>query len=391
MMERGDNVRSFVKRHLKQTVALAALLLAGMLLTGCSRSGSILVQATPNNTSVYINNKFIGMTPLLIPELPVGNTNITLRHQDYYPKTVKVLVRADETIVVTERLTPLLSRVVDNCLTLSKPEHPVQLFFLNSFARLPSSISSSYYWTSLAKEGDAELTISTIELMAMFEFFDLSLEIALSPNAEEMVVMTIDGTVHLWDKTKITNDIYIVNPIFSKEQPVSPGGFVVVREDSKWKLLRITSSAATDAETVIRENEEWIQSITRSVFSTRSSLEKLETSAAQSATPEVSDDQSEDDTPRWRTIKEWAGKGNKQTETFEVTNHEWQLEWAATNERVIGFFGVMLYKANGQYVSMPINQTGEGGGSTYVRGAGKYYLDITAANLDWEIRVLDYK
>ena len=39
--------------------------------------------------------------------------------------------------------------------------------------------------------------------MAMFEFFDLSLEIALSPNAEEMVVMITDGTVHLWDKTKI--------------------------------------------------------------------------------------------------------------------------------------------------------------------------------------------
>jgi hypothetical protein len=67
------------------------------------------------------------------------------------------------------------------------------------------------------------------------------------------------------------------------------------------------------------------------------------------------------------------------------------LEWAATNEKVIGFFVVMLYKENGQYVSMPVNQTGEGDGSTYVRGAGKYYLDITAANLDWEIRVLDYK
>ena len=77
----------------------------------------------------------------------------------------------------------------------------------------------------------------------------------------------------------------------------------------------------------------------------------------------------EDDILRWRTIKEWAGKGNKQTETFEVTNHEWQLKWAATNEKVIYFFVVMLYKENGQYVSMPVNQTGEGDGSTYVRGA----------------------
>jgi len=115
-------VRPFVKRHLRQTVVLAALLLTGMLLAGCSRSGSILVQTTPSNTSVYINNNFIGTTPLLIPELPVGITNITLRHQDYYPKTVKVSVRANETIVVSEKLTPLLSRVVDSCLTLSKPE-----------------------------------------------------------------------------------------------------------------------------------------------------------------------------------------------------------------------------------------------------------------------------
>ena len=365
---------------IKRKLLLVTLFFVGLFLVGCSGTGSVLIETSPRNAQVYIENKLVGTTPLHIPEVSAGGHNVTIRQQGYYPKSVRVAVQADRHTIVSETLVPQLSTVVSKAMTLSQPEHPVQLLLLRSFGRLSENVEQKHYWGSFIEKGDAELSIIMIELMVATGFLDISLKIGLMPNADEATALMVGGTTHLWSKTRITDDVYLVNPRFLQEQDAKPGGFVVIKEANKWKLLRMTNSPTTSPATVLRENEEWVQDLTQGMFAGDSSDSKAATN-----------DQQLEVEPGWRTIKKWSGKGMKQTETFEVENHEWQIEWSATNEDFFGFLGVYLYKENGSLVSILVNQTGEGDGSTYIRGAGRYYLDIQGANIDWDIRVLDYK
>ena len=167
--------------------------------------------------------------------------------------------------------------------------------------------------------------------------------------------------------------------------------FVVILDNNKWYLVRFESDyrslASLSYEELTAKTLEWLVEIT----GTSILVDLFGDEEDKSDLSQIIGSKTEQAEPRWTTIKRWSGKGNRQTESFGVTNHEWQLEWAAKNEDVFGVLIVTLYRENGNIMSMPINQMGEGAGSTYVRGAGKYYLDINSANVDWEIKVLDYR
>ena len=49
---------------------------------------------------------------------------------------------------------------------------------------------------------------------------------------------------------------------------------------------------------------------------------------------------------------------------------------------------VSVYDGVGNLVDMPVNAQGEGNDETVMHtGPGKYYLDITSANIDWTISI----
>jgi hypothetical protein len=92
--------------------------------------------------------------------------------------------------------------------------------------------------------------------------------------------------------------------------------------------------------------------------------------------------------PTWQAVKSWKGSGMKETESFDIANREWRINWKASNEQTAGILAIMVHDQNGGLVSMAANAQGEGSDTSYVRGKpGKYYLAITSANIDWEITV----
>lgn len=199
----------------------------------------------------------------------------------------------------------------------------------------------------------------------------------LEANKENSERLGVIGVQRFWTIRRLGNDLALVRFMDS------PPEFVTGFDDGRWWLLRLLqkdeSFETSSYSDILEATEKWLVTIT-GVEVVEAILKSAEQRSSD-ATPQ----------PKWTQIKRWTGKGNRQTETFEVKNSEWQIEWNATNENMFGFLGVYLYKENGGLVSLPVNQTGEGSGSTFVRGAGRYYLDVNGANIDWEIKVLDYK
>lgn len=91
-------------------------------------------------------------------------------------------------------------------------------------------------------------------------------------------------------------------------------------------------------------------------------------------------------------LRQWSGSGTKDTETFEVTAKEWRLSWTAqpVDKTFAGdgrfVFRVTVYKDGSD---VPVSRI-EGGqseqrGESFVRGAGRYYLKVSAVNAQWTL------
>jgi len=94
----------------------------------------------------------------------------------------------------------------------------------------------------------------------------------------------------------------------------------------------------------------------------------------------------------WRTAARWSGSGMKQTETFSIRSSEWRISWKTTREVFAGagILQVYVYGAAGELVSLAANLQGVGSDVSYVHAQpGRFYLDISSANVDWEVVVED--
>lgn len=85
----------------------------------------------------------------------------------------------------------------------------------------------------------------------------------------------------------------------------------------------------------------------------------------------------------------FAGSGVKETQPFSVKSSPWRVEWqsgaAAAGPSV---FQVFLYDQQGQLVSIVANAMGAAQGTAAIQAPpSRYYLSITAGQVDWRITV----
>ncbi len=95
------------------------------------------------------------------------------------------------------------------------------------------------------------------------------------------------------------------------------------------------------------------------------------------------------DPSAWRKLVSFAGRGNRQTDTFNVPHRKWRIKWKTMNEYEFGVFSIFVHTESGEFVDAPVlSYVGAGSDETYLRsGPGEHYLQIQSANIDWEIIV----
>ena len=94
----------------------------------------------------------------------------------------------------------------------------------------------------------------------------------------------------------------------------------------------------------------------------------------------------------WGVVKEWTGTGSKVMETFDITGKEWRVNWTSKpSGKDYGSFGVLVYTADKKLIGSATARVGAAD-TTYVHeGPGRYYVQVTAANVDWTLTVEDDK
>ncbi len=77
-------------------------------------------------------------------------------------------------------------------------------------------------------------------------------------------------------------------------------------------------------------------------------------------------------------IASWEGESTKDTETFTVPSDQFKISWDTKPGNFEGNFIFTIKNADGSFKAAGANVIGTNSESTIVRGAGDYYLSITA-------------
>jgi len=93
----------------------------------------------------------------------------------------------------------------------------------------------------------------------------------------------------------------------------------------------------------------------------------------------------------WRLLGSWSGKGNAQTESFDIGFSQIRIRWETRNESSpgAGTFAVTVNSAvSGRDLVTAVDQRGAGHDTAYVGVDPHYsYLVINSKDLDWSISV----
>lgn len=91
----------------------------------------------------------------------------------------------------------------------------------------------------------------------------------------------------------------------------------------------------------------------------------------------------------WREIGAWSGRGNRQTESFEVSPSALRLRWRTTNETApgAGRLTVTLHSAvSGRPLQTILETRGVGSGTTDVAEEQRWtHFVIEAENVEWHM------
>jgi hypothetical protein len=92
----------------------------------------------------------------------------------------------------------------------------------------------------------------------------------------------------------------------------------------------------------------------------------------------------------WKPIGSWAGRGDKQTETFTSDNGGFRVHWETTNEPPSGGGRLrVVFRSgdSGREIIEAIDAHGTGGGTEDVAAERPrwYYITIESANVDWKV------
>jgi hypothetical protein len=88
----------------------------------------------------------------------------------------------------------------------------------------------------------------------------------------------------------------------------------------------------------------------------------------------------------WRAVGSFAGRGDSQTESFNIESGQWRIKWATTGT---GMFVMTVHSAvSGRPLGVPVEHRGTGRGIAYVNEDPRlYHLVIESSSVDWSVVV----
>jgi hypothetical protein len=91
----------------------------------------------------------------------------------------------------------------------------------------------------------------------------------------------------------------------------------------------------------------------------------------------------------WRPLGAWSGRGNVQTDSFNVEGGQWRIHWEARKEvgATAGTFRITVHSAvSGRPLLVAVEQQGAGHGTATVNEDPRlFHLVIEASGLDWSV------
>jgi len=91
----------------------------------------------------------------------------------------------------------------------------------------------------------------------------------------------------------------------------------------------------------------------------------------------------------WRPVGSFSGRGDSQTESFNIESGQWRIKWATANEQPAGAgtFRVTVHSAvSGRPMIVAVEHRGTGHGTAYVNEDPRlYHLVIESSNVDWSV------
>ena len=94
----------------------------------------------------------------------------------------------------------------------------------------------------------------------------------------------------------------------------------------------------------------------------------------------------------WKPIGSWAGRGDRQTETFTGDSGGFRVHWETTREAPEGAGRLrVVFRSgdSGREIIEAIDARGAGGGTEEVAAERPrwYYVTIESANVDWKVSI----
>ena len=93
----------------------------------------------------------------------------------------------------------------------------------------------------------------------------------------------------------------------------------------------------------------------------------------------------------WRPVVSFSGRGNDQTESFDIDSGDWRIKWSATHEDAPGqgTLRITVHSAvSGRPLSVAVDHKGAGKDVAYVSEEPRlFHLVIESAHVDWTATV----
>jgi hypothetical protein len=93
----------------------------------------------------------------------------------------------------------------------------------------------------------------------------------------------------------------------------------------------------------------------------------------------------------WRPVGSWSGRGDTQTESFNIESTQWRIKWQTKGAaaRGSGSFHLVVHSAvSGRPIQDAVEHQGDGHGIAYVTEEPRlYHLVVDSSGLDWSISV----
>jgi hypothetical protein len=93
----------------------------------------------------------------------------------------------------------------------------------------------------------------------------------------------------------------------------------------------------------------------------------------------------------WRPVASWSGRGNTQTESFNIESGQWRIRWETNSNQPPGsepFRTTVHSSVSGRIVEVAIEHKGVGSGIAYLaEDPRQFFLVIESSGVEWKVTV----